>query len=244
MHKDGSLFTANNVYNVIVPIAVVLITWFLARIKNPDYGKKDWKCKEVRSSFSAYTIFLIVIFMLPLFAYIFSVMLQKIYIEPMIGIFMKNKVMPNTAIRIYMIMITIIIYFITYRIVLILKISWSLKKINKGTTHILSIIIYLPIILNFIVSMNISIHIDVLYYSNRILIFMLIFQIIGMIVLDDRKTHKNKKMMILTKDGNYIHVNVADAYKKGRWLRIIVQKTPFKEKLILFDDIKSIEYYD
>lgn len=241
---EESLITAKNTIDIVIPIVLALITWLLSRIKNPDYGKKDWKCKEKRSSFGTYTIFLIFIFALPLIAYLFSVVFQKIYIDPILDLFIKNKTVLANVIEIYFVISTILIYYITYVITKKIELFFVPKNIKTVTMCILKIIIYCPIILSFVASMKISMHMDILCYSNSLTVSILVFQIVGMIFLDDGKKYRNKKMKIVMNDGSSISANVENVCKKGKWLRILEQEIPRKEKLVVFDDIKCIEYFD
>lgn len=57
----------NGVDNILVPVLTVIITWFLSRLKSPDYGKMDWKCKRKKGAFEYYTIHIAVTFLAPIF---------------------------------------------------------------------------------------------------------------------------------------------------------------------------------
>lgn len=228
----------------IMPIIAIVVTWILARIKNPDYGKKDWKCKRKGSAFEQYSIYLICVFILPVVAYVIAIGVKILYIDGIICTLIKNFKMPGIIIKVYMVVVTIGIYYGAYKIIKTIRIFFVPNRINSKTKYILTIICYGPLIVNFVVSMRIAIHVDLSYYESIVSVSMFVFQIVAIFILDGKTTYKNKKMTICMNDGSCVDANVEDVYKKGKWLRIVESKTPSKEKLVVFDDIKSIEYHD
>ena len=229
----------------IIPIIAVVVTWILARIKNPDYGKRDWKCKQNRSAFGKYSIYLICVFLFPIATYVISIGFKKIlFIDEIIHMLENNTEMQDIAVKIYMVVVTIGIYYGAYRLIKAFRSLFILKRINSKTKIALSAILYGPLIVNCMVSIRIAIHVDISYYENIVSALIIVFQIVAIFILDGETSYQNKKMTIYMDDGSSVDANVEDVCKKGKWLRIIENKTTKEEKLVVFDDIKSIEYHD
>lgn len=103
-------------------------------------------------------------------------------------------------------------------------------------------LLYAPILYNYIMGiiLNAKNHIIDLPWFHSLMLFIL--QMIALFFFDDGKLFNYNKITIETKDGEIINADVKNVHKKGKWLRI-VNKLEFKEKLILFYDVKSIEYH-
>ena len=228
----------------IIPIIAVVVTWFLARIKNPDYGKKDWKCKQLRSSYERYSIYLICVFLLPIAAYTIFMGLKIVFIDEITHMVASNAEIPDIAVSIYMVAVTIGIYYGAYKFIKAIKFFFIPKRINSKTKITLSTMLYGPLIVNLVVSMRIAIHVDISYYENIVSALIIVFQIVAIFILDGETSYRNKKMTIYMNDGSNFDANVEDVCKKGKWLRIVESEIPRKEKLVVFDEIKSIEYHD
>lgn len=239
-----SAITIDNIVDIVIPIAVAIITWGMSRIKNPDYGKRDWKCKRSLAPFTLYTIFLIAIFLSPLVIYLCAFLFWQAIVKSILEWFNANVLTLNVLYRIYMVGTMCAIYAFIGKAVWGIKIFFKTKKNEKCAKYSLVALLYFSIIWNFFEGITISVRNDASFYTRTTTIFMIICQIIGGAIINGDSNYDNKNMTIVTKTGERVTVSVENVYKKGKWLRILEQKNPRKEKLILYDDIQSIEYFD
>lgn len=231
----------DGVYNILVPIMMAILTWFLSRMKTPDHGKKDWKCKKNTSSFEHYTIYLVIIFMMPVIAYILIIFFLKVYINPLLGETIEGKTIEFIG-QALMVIIYIAIYvFITWEM-RTLKVLFVPKKLEKSSNRWVRFLLYCPIIYIFAISIG-GICKGRLDLPSGYMVLICVFQIVSLGILEDDRRYKYKKVTIVMNNCEKIDADVNKIYKKGKWLRINIG-IPRKEMLVVFDDIKSIEYHD
>ena len=238
------VLTTDNIIDLTIPIVVAIITWILSRAKKPDYGKKDWKCKLERSAFEEYTFFLAFVFLFPIIVYILSLLLWGIIISPIIEFWNVDIGKLITAQKVCDIGTLIFSYIIICMWAQKIKIQFVLNKSRKMEKCIQNILVYTPIIMNSFVSSIITWEDDMSYYPSIFSLLIVIFQIIGLVFLDIREKYINQKVKIITNENKVYIASVEKVHKKGKWLRILKQELPRKEILIIFDDIRSMEYFD
>lgn len=226
-----------------MPIIVAILTWGLARIKNPDYSITDWKCKQDKSSFEKYSYFLAIMILYPVIVYVLSYAVWEWAVNPFLELYNINQYAEQIGVLCDMAII-FLVYAITFLFMFGYKGAFKTQKIEKGTKRKLNIMVFAPIGLDLVHNILISRINDGPYYLNIFLLGMIIFQWIGVFFFDTEKKCQNKKVKIITEMYGTIIAPAESVSKRGKWLSILEKEQQGKEKLILFDDVKSFEYYD
>lgn len=225
-----------------MPIIVAILTWGLARIKNPDYSITDWKCKQDKSSFEKYSYFLAIMILYPVIVYVLSYAVWEGVIKPILELCNINQYTKLIG-CLCDIVIIFFVYAITFRVMFACKGIFKTSETEKETKK-LNIMVFLPIALDLVHNILIFIINDGPYYLNIFLIGIIIFQLIGVSFFDTEKKCQNKKVKIITEKYGTIIASAEFVSKRGKWLSILEKEKQCKERLILFDDVKSFEYYD
>lgn len=225
---------ANNSYiieNLCFPIFIAIVSFILGKIRNPDYGKRDWMCKRYTNYVIRYLVYLCIIYFLP---YI-TILMKKINIK----ILFDDKI--NT-----LILVAIIVSLYSFIAVNAyeLRFLFNTKKTSKFYFIIRDVLVLGPILYSLVINILVILcHINSV--PSNLVWISYVFEFVSFFVLSGDTFFLYRKMKIVLVDKEEIIADVDFVSKKGKWLRISsINSDPprTEERLILYDDIKSIVY--
>lgn len=228
-----------DIYYIIVPLAVVLIGWLLQYFKGSRV-EKQWKYVSEKSACDKYIYYCVRVFILGMLATI-------IYVTVLCTVVVLFVVKLNElVIKVgYVICISVTYIFLAKSMPesnIIFR-KFKKKKKYKNEKRIKGIINKLPLALAWIIW--ICIFFGDAFIMKIVIVFTVIFEIVAMIIIDDARTFQFQYATFYfygDEDDNEIeHIETCNIFQKGAWI-IAKDGENDVEHRFRIKDIKHIEY--